>query len=1066
VSTFFASRDLDNAAVDHTGAMPAPEFVLPASTADEELTFESLREMLKAVDPTALLLEPRILRRVIRLDRRLKGLGFVVPHRKSYTIERERLLAFADADELGTPDIAELPRHVILLTVPTDDESLDLASGSQTLWHYWRMLFHARVHVELERRIHEHASWAEFARQRRQQIGDIEFAEIQAVLLKDEFLFPDPSDVETYIEFAAVYLELRYFAKSDLPIYFPSIRDWEQIDQIVSQDIYHGSLFESTRPPHLSAEPNERPVDITDLGVLPKPSGWARTWTGRLSQIRTHARRAAAMGNGVKAAIHQMRAAQQLSSTKQIDARRAAEQELRRVVQRLQPVLQLTNAEVDRWCAALHPLLAPAAQGFWSLEARLLYDLQKVCVEHERGVFKLDVIEWCRTLGRRPVRRPLPLLREVMITKHLRSAARRLATARLSPVARNNLAELLAVIVERIEHRSRDRIRPVILRALDNVGLVPRNLPENIARRNVVEELLDRIVEHGVVNLGNLRDALSKNDLKLPDLSGILELVRGDRLLRADRLLGNQLDGVYRPGAIYLRLAQRLSSLAFGTRAGRLATLYLGLPFGGAYLALEGLQHLAHWVMDRPTHGTPLYAVLGLGVWLALLIHRPGFRAWCIGQLRAAWHLFRQVVVEWPAGLLRSPFVQQILQSPAYAAARNYVVRPGVLGGLIWAVASRLSPQPLSLHFPTYSYLVSAIFLNSPIGRYADEWIGDVVMRAWHDLRMRVFAAAYQWIMDTFHRLLVALERVVYGVDEWLRFRAGDKRDVQAVKLVAGTCWFFMSYFVVFVFTLLVEPQINPIKHFPVVTVSHKLILPTGSAFVERLEPYIGSARAKTLVWSTIWLIPGVFGFLVWELKENWRLYAANRATQLGPVPLGHHGETMVRLLRPGFHSGTLPKLFAALRRAARKAHQNSDWKPVHKKQAIVHRAEESVRRFVERDFKGLLDLAQVFPVGGFSVDRIHVSTNRIEVALEPGGDPEQTTWLCWEEDKGRLTAIVRGTQWIQRMHVSQREMFVMALSGLFQRTGVQAVAGSIEAPLTPAITWDRWVSFWSGRSK
>ena len=66
----------------------------------------------------------------------------------------------------------------------------------------------------------------------------------------------------------------------------------------------------------------------------------------------------------------------------------------------------------------------------------------------------------------------------------------------------------------------------------------------------------------------------------------------GDRLLRADRQLAGVLDGVYRPAAVYLRWPQRLSSLAFGTWLGRSITQYVVLPFGGAYLALEGLRHL------------------------------------------------------------------------------------------------------------------------------------------------------------------------------------------------------------------------------------------------------------------------------------------------------------------------------------------------------------------------------------------------------------------------------------------------------------------------------------------
>ena len=46
---------------------------------------------------------------------------------------------------------------------------------------------------------------------------------------------------------------------------------------------------------------------------------------------------------------------------------------------------------------------------------------------------------------------------------------------------------------------------------------------------------------------------------------------------------------------------------------------------------------------------------------------------------------------------------------------------------------------------------------------------------------------------------------------------------------------------------------------------------------------------------------------------------------------IGHHGETMARLLRPGFHSGTLPKRFAKLRRAERKAREKGKWQAVRK---------------------------------------------------------------------------------------------------------------------------------------
>ncbi len=167
--------------------------------------------------------------------------------------------------------------------------------------------------------------------------------------------------------------------------------------------------------------------------------------------------------------------------------------------------------------------------------------------------------------------------------------------------------------------------------------------------------------------MGDLRNALAKNDLKLPDLSGPGELLTGDRLLRADRELASVLDGVYRPAAVYLRWPQRLSSLAFGTRVGRFVTQYMVLPYGGAYLILEGLRHLLLALTGHPAHdlshhtvvesiaavetaaaprtvtwGPYWVALAVLGTWLALLLHRPRFRAWCLDRLRDAWQLTRK----------------------------------------------------------------------------------------------------------------------------------------------------------------------------------------------------------------------------------------------------------------------------------------------------------------------------------------------------------------------------------------------------------------------------------------
>ncbi len=140
--------------------------------------------------------------------------------------------------------------------------------------------------------------------------------------------------------------------------------------------------------------------------------------------------------------------------------------------------------------------------------------------------------------------------------------------------------------------------------------------------------------------------------------------------------------------------------------------------------------------------------------------------------------------------------------------------------------------------------------------------------------------------MDFFNAALEAIERVLYGVDEWLRFRGGDGRLMLAAKAVLGLLWAVIAYLARIYVNLLIEPQVNPIKHFPVVTVSHKIILPMSPQILRVLRTPLtplGPVLSNTIAGTTLFLIPGVFGFLAWELKENWRLYAANRPTTLSP---------------------------------------------------------------------------------------------------------------------------------------------------------------------------------------
>src|SRR5262249_15788248 len=156
-----------------------------------------------------------------------------------------------------------------------------------------------------------------------------------------------------------------------------------------------------------------------------------------------------------------------------------------------------------------------------------------------------------------------------------------------------------------------------------------------------------------------------------------------------------------------------------------------------------------------------------------------------------------------------------------------------------------------------------------------------------------------------------------FKVDEWLRFRGGDSRLAMIARVILGVIWFPISYLARFNMVVLIEPCLNPVK-FPVCALATKVILgllPVIYAWLRAVfTPMLGEFGTCALAtWLVFWL-PDVFGFLFWEMKENWSLYRSNRGPTPEPVLIGTHGETMRRLLQPGFHSGTIPKLFARLR--------------------------------------------------------------------------------------------------------------------------------------------------------
>ncbi|HEX3872124.1 MAG TPA: hypothetical protein VHV77_16885, partial [Pirellulales bacterium] len=562
------------------------------------VSIAELDRALREAEPAALLVPGRILRRVIKQDRRVPGAGLRVPHRKTYVVDRERLLALADRDELYLEYGRELPRDVLLIVRP-EAEKLAAMTRSRALVKYWRLLFHARIDAELRAAVASGRIGPTHVRRRIEQIGQDRFAEISAVLHSDEWLLPPADDQAVYLEFIAVFYELKYFAPRLLADYFPSLDDVEAIDEILSADVDARTIYSQTR---LQGAPDPSDASPIEDDESPSPRKFdlqtihpRKQSERRYCKLMDRADRARARGNDVRSAMLRTRAAMTIGPKLAVATRNEGRADLERLATRLQVALGLDESETAQWAQALADLLPNSIRALWTPEARLLYDVQKVCIDHERGVYTLDLVSWAFSLGRRPIRRRLPAQREVLMVKHLHASSDRLRSARLPTDRRRRLSLLMASAVERAEHKLRETLGPRISEALDEVGLRPANVPETVARRKLIDELLDLIVDRGFITIGDVRDAVARNNLKIRDVT-VVSGLRGDQLLEADGRLAELLDGVYRKAEVYLRLPQVLSSLAFGTLQGRFLTRYVFVPYGGAFLGIEFARHLKHLV--------------------------------------------------------------------------------------------------------------------------------------------------------------------------------------------------------------------------------------------------------------------------------------------------------------------------------------------------------------------------------------------------------------------------------------------------------------------------------------
>jgi hypothetical protein len=210
--------------------------------------------------------------------------------------------------------------------------------------------------------------------------------------------------------------------------------------------------------------------------------------------------------------------------------------------------------------------------------------------------------------------------------------------------------------------------------------------------------------------------------------------------------------------------------------------------------------------------------------------------------------------------------------------------------------------------------------------------------------------------------------------------------------------------------------------------------------------------------------IPGIFGFLAWELKENWRLYAANRPRLLMPVPVGHHGESMRRLLIPGFHSGTIPKLFAKLRRQRKGRGRPFEAGPSRAEEDLVALGHD-IAEVVEDECLGLLRRTRLMGDVVIRVARVRLATNRVAIDLAAesiGPDPLRIEII---QGGQTLSSRILKPGWLDLLAHDRQELVHRALAGLDCLFGVDFTTreqdGISESVPVEGIEWTVWRDAW-----
>ncbi|MFM8414622.1 MAG: hypothetical protein ACKOCX_07850 [Planctomycetota bacterium] len=492
---------------------PAPRPATPADVLEIE-------QALRAAVPEAVFAAPRVVRRIIRADLDLPLVRARVPHRDSIALPPARLLELAD-------DIWALPStlpDVILLVARPDAEAFTTAGRAALVREYSRLLYHGCLDIAARQLLAEEAVDGQDFRDLVERVGELPFAEATAVFVQEGLLRDSSDRREAMAEFIATVLEMAEFSPGLLSAWFPAVDDHDRLVRLFDALVDGDAILARLQPVASLEAPPPVSRDAEPLGTARSPTPPGRLTRRAAAFVRRRTLAAARRGNDVRAALLQWRL-ETLSrgdAAARMRAARGLDRRVNRLVQRFERAVGLGDVSPADARAMVAAVIDQADGSAWSQAARFLYDLQKICVDCERESYRTRLVAWAVSLGRVPLITPLPAQRVALVHRHAAAAFRRLPALRLEGRLGEVATGLLAAALDATEATVRTRLEQPVRGSLAAAGLEPGTLVEEAAFDKLVDELLDGIVERGFESFGNVRDAVSRSQVKLADLALLL----------------------------------------------------------------------------------------------------------------------------------------------------------------------------------------------------------------------------------------------------------------------------------------------------------------------------------------------------------------------------------------------------------------------------------------------------------------------------------------------------------------------------------------------------------------